>query len=414
MGLTLRWVNEDEYEKVAETRLRAFGGASRELPQFIERVRGDRVSGPGDFLLAERQGAAVGTATHVPLQMWVRGGRVSCQGVAFVGTVRTARRKLSGEHSGVGTAVMREVVRSARERGCVLSALMPFRASYYEHFGYGLVERRMEWTLPMSVLPNGPFEHFRDYRHSDLDALLALRQRIAERGQCDIERHRADWDRKLELAHNGWFIIERDGDGADAGPMRSATFFDLTHHQNLDTVRVVETLYEDLPALRRVLHFLSSLRDQYSFATLHAPQDLPLNLLLKETQMTHRASRNHPTPEARPYTRMQVRVLDHARLLEAMMLPADAPDGKTVVEIHEVEGAVMRLAVEIAGGRARATATDASPQAAMPDRVWSMIVLGDVPAARAAEMGLLSASEQAVRVLDAFSRGPAPWCGEYF
>jgi predicted acetyltransferase len=410
MGLTLRWVNQDEYDKVAQARLRAFGGGSCELPQFIERVRGDRVSGPGDFLLAERDGAGVGTATHIPLQMWVRGGRVSCQGVAFVGTVRTARRALAGEQSGVGTAVMREVVRSARERGCVLSALMPFRASFYEHFGYGLVERRMEWTIPMSVLPSGPFEHFRYYRETDLDALLALRQRIAERGQCDIERHRADWDRKLELAQNGWFIVER-GDGA---PMRSATFFEHAHHQNLDTLRVVETLYEDLAALRRVLNFLSTLRDQYTFATLHAPQDLPLNRLLKETQMTHRASRNHPTAEARPYTRMQVRVLDHARLLEAMTLPADVPDGKTVVEIHEAEGTVTKLEVEIAGARARATATNASAEAAMPDRAWAAIALGDVPSARAAEMGLLSGSDRAVRVLDAFSRGRAPWCGEYF
>src|SRR5207247_2140540 len=110
--------------------------------------------GPGDWLLAERDGQAVGTATALNMTMWVRGGAVPCQGVAFVGTVKTQRRRSEGE-KGIGTAVMREVLRAARERGQVVSALMPFRGSWYEHFGYGIVERRADWTIPMSILPAG-------------------------------------------------------------------------------------------------------------------------------------------------------------------------------------------------------------------------------------------------------------------
>ena len=45
------------------------------------------------------------------------------------------------------------------------------------------------------------------------------------------------------------------------------------------------------------------------------PADLPLNWLLKERQVPHRLV-NHPTAEIRPYTRMQARVLDHARLID--------------------------------------------------------------------------------------------------
>ena len=35
---------------------------------------------------------------------------------------------------------------------------MPFRVSFYEHFGYGLVEQRDNWTVPISILPAGEFE----------------------------------------------------------------------------------------------------------------------------------------------------------------------------------------------------------------------------------------------------------------
>src|SRR5690606_4065439 len=105
-----------------------------------------------DYLLVERQGQAIGTATSYPLHMWVRGSRVACQGVGYVGTVRTERRKgLQGP--GVATVVMRQILDLAREQGQVVSALMPFRASYYEHFGYGVVERRNDWTIPLSLLP---------------------------------------------------------------------------------------------------------------------------------------------------------------------------------------------------------------------------------------------------------------------
>src|SRR4029079_11378161 len=129
----------------------------------------------------------VGTATSLPMTMWVRGGPVTCQGAAFVGTVKTQRRRGGGDE-GIGTAVMREVLRAARERGFVVSALMPFRGSWYEHFGYGIVERRADWTVPMSILPAGEFETVRFYDpQRDRAPIAECRQRVAQRGQADIE-----------------------------------------------------------------------------------------------------------------------------------------------------------------------------------------------------------------------------------
>ena len=44
---------------------------------------------------------------------------------------------------------------------------MPFRASFYEHFGYGLAELRHEWTVPLSIFPTGDFAGFRFAEQSD-------------------------------------------------------------------------------------------------------------------------------------------------------------------------------------------------------------------------------------------------------
>ena len=203
-------------------------------------------------------------------------------------------------------------------------------------------------------------------------------------------------------------------DRAAGGAIRSCACIEHVHNDGPDTVKVVEVLYEDLPALRRLLHFFRSLRDQYSDVRIILPAELRLNLLLAETQMTHRANRNHPTPEARAFNRMQLRVLDHAKLLAAMKLPTDTA-GTVVVGVHEVEGTITKFAIDIADGHATARPTDASAQVELPDRVWAPVVFGDLPASEAHRLGLLTTTDpRALTVLDIFARGPAPFCHEYF
>ena len=76
---------------------------------------------------------------------------------------------------------------------------------------------------------------------------------------------------------------------------------------------------------------------------------------------------------------------------------------------------VSKLSIELEGGRATARGTDASPQIELPDRVWAPVALGELRAAEAQRLGLLSASDtRALSVLDALASGPAPYCHEYF
>ena len=391
-----------------------YAAARKELSGYVERMRNDTRGTAGDYLLAERDGIAVGTATGYAMTMWVRGAAVPCQGVAHVGTIKTFRRRSADGSPGVATAVMNETIRSAREREFVVSALMPFRGTFYEKFGYGFVERRAEWTIPMPIFPRGSGGDFssdlRFYQESDFDELVRFKQRLTERGHGDIERPAALWKQYIDGSDDGHVVVERAG----GGTIRSFMYFLHGHKDHVDTLRVDEILYEDAAALGRQLKFLWSLRDQYTNAVITLPADLRLNWLLGETQMTHRPSRNHPTAECRPFTRMQVRVLDHAKLLESMKLPADRA-GKCVVAVREVEGEVKKFAVEIGGGQAAVTPSNAPPDVEMPDRVWAAVALGDLPATRAAELGLVAVTNRTpLAALDALAAGPAPFCREYF
>jgi predicted acetyltransferase len=400
----LHWVGEPDLDRVAECRLRCYAPAQRQLEEFKAKLRADTRAGPGDYLLAERDGRSIGTATHLAFYLWVRGGRVPCQGVAWVGAIKTERRK-GGDGPGGATAVMREVVRHARDRGDACSVLMPFRASFYEHFGYGVVERRHEWTVPVAALPSGDFDGVRFFEPDDFDARGRLLRRVNQAGQCDLERTDDQWRAADAAAADGLQVIDRTEGGDAAGSM----VLMHEHAAGKDTLRVTENLYDGPAALRRQLHFLSSLRDQYAAVQLTLPVDVPLNRLLREVQLPHRPV-NHAVAECKPYTRMQLRVLDHAPFLQAMRWPAEAR-GSAVVAVHECEGHESRFAVDVSDGRATVTPSTASATFTCPDRTWAAVASGDLSAGDAVRWGL---ADGAPGVLAALAQGPAPFCHERF
>ncbi len=412
MSIAMRWVGHDESERVAQTRLHCYGTALREAARFNERMAEDTRANAGDFLLAERNGDPIGTATSLSLRMWMRGVPISCQGVAWVGTIKTERRRSTSASSekGVASAIMAEVIRKAREREEIVSALMPFRASYYEHFGYGLIERRCDWTIPLSVLPTGPTGNMRFYKETDLPQLQACRQRTVEAGQCDIERPAGVWSHYIQKWQDGFVIV----DPAPAHHHIQGWMYVYNIREGTrDGLRIEDFYFDNVQVLQRQLHFLASLKDQYSYASLTLPADFPLNRLLRETQIPHRFV-SHPTSECRPYTRMQLRILNHQRLLESLKYPPEIA-GSLTIAIHETEGHTSRLKLEIKNGQASAKATDATSDIDCSDITWASIVCGDLPVDAAANLGQLqTTNSKRLDLLESFSHGPVPFCRDFF
>src|SRR3954452_14697753 len=157
MALSMRWIDENEYDRLAAVRVQCYAPSMGAIEKYRATIDKDPRGKSGDYLIAERDGLDVGTTTSLSMKMWIRGACVPCQGVAYVGTVKTHRRGGSKGERGIASQLMSEALRKARERGEVVSALMPFRASFYSHFGYGLAERRTEWVVPLFVLPHGDF-----------------------------------------------------------------------------------------------------------------------------------------------------------------------------------------------------------------------------------------------------------------
>lgn len=408
MSMQTRWTGKESVDAIADVRQRCYGTSPGEKASFLSRTQHDRF-GDGDVLIAEQAGRAIGTATHLPLHIWVRGGRLPCQGVAWVGTVKShRRRRVDGQ--GVASAIMSRIIDRARERGDVVSALMPFRASFYEHFGYGVVERQNIWTVPLAILPGAESDGFIEATEADAPAMAECRTRQTAAGQCDVDggidaiRY---WQKEMETS--AFTFIDRPD---PTGPVRGFVHLASAVENGQAIAVIEEPAYDSPQSLARVLNFLGSLKDQYSAARLILPADLPLQWLLKERQVPHRRV-DHPAATCNAITRMQLRILDHAKFLDVLHLPSGVA-GKAVVSVQESEGGESRFALEVAAGRATGKTSTLDPQVQMKDHVWAAIATGALKADTAREMGLLNADDATLGLLDVFAAGPAPFTWEYF
>lgn len=401
MALKHWWTGRNEAEKIAWVRLHCYGGAATDMPKFMASATDDVRAHDGDFLLAERDGKLVGTATSLHLHTHIHGAAMGVHGVAYVGAVRTERRRASipGE-AGVATVVMQESVRMGRERGDMVSALMPFRASYYEHFGYGLMEHMAAWTIPAGVLPSGDAGNFVAFEDRHLAGLVSLRQKISAGGHCDIERPEGEWRRVLKRAEGGFLFVD-EGKGW--------LWLNTESEGGVMVGKVMDWGAPDAAAFLRLLRMLGSLKDQYSKFYLTTPTDWPVNMLLRESQVPHRPAA-HATASLTQCTRMQMRVLDHKRFLEAIHWPGGAK-GEMVLAVKECEGHESRLAVRVEGGRAEVRASTATPTYVISDRTYAGVVTGDITASTAVRFGL---AEGNGALLDTLAMGRKPFSFDGF
>lgn len=405
-----RWVGREAADLVALTRLRCYADSMKDLPVYQGYVRDDHRAVDGDFLLLERGGTVVGTATSLSMTLHARSGAVPCQGVAWVGTVKTERRKGNADTRGVASQVMLATLDRAREREEVVSALMPFRASFYEHFGYGVVERRTTWTIPLAILPSELPPAARFFADDDLPAMADCRTRVCRDGQFDIDAGEAglrSWRHHFDAGFV--YVVQPD----PAGDIRAWMWLQDEVRDGGRYAKVNQWHADSHEAFLRLLSLLASWKDQYRGAIIQLPADWQVNRLLRESQVPHRAV-DHPTATAVSFTRMQARILDHRRFLAALQVPTRWK-GAVVLAIHESEGHVSKLRIEVESGRVVATPTEASPDLEMPDRTWAALASGDLPVAQAVRAGLLpGVPGRGLDVLRALGDGPPPWCGEYF
>jgi predicted acetyltransferase len=162
------------------------------------------------ILVAEEDGEPVATAASIPMLQNLRGTVHAMAGVAGVASHPLARRQ------GHVRALMWELLGDVRESGHVVSALYPFRPSFYARFGYvGLPKVRTVTLRPQELsVPDLPGEVSWERISAGYPTYRAFERRmLAERHGFGLfpdardERLRDDDGRWLATARAGGEVV---------------------------------------------------------------------------------------------------------------------------------------------------------------------------------------------------------------
>ncbi|RKN24117.1 GNAT family N-acetyltransferase [Micromonospora musae] len=113
-----------------------------EFPRYLPYHEGNRT------LIVEAEGETLAAATSIPMRQNLRGAVLPMAGVAGVATHPLARRQ------GHVRTLLHQLLDEVREEGHALTALYPFRPSFYARFGYvGLPKPRTVTFSPADLAP---------------------------------------------------------------------------------------------------------------------------------------------------------------------------------------------------------------------------------------------------------------------
>ncbi|HEV7206418.1 MAG TPA: GNAT family N-acetyltransferase [Jatrophihabitans sp.] len=201
MGLEIRSLRESERDAGWELRRHAFG--------FPASVTPPATPPPGVVRIGAFDGdRLVGTLADLADDQWWDGEVVASSDIGGVAVLPEYRR------GGVGRAMLRHVLASARERGAAISTLFPTVAAAYRASGWVTVGRLRTVDLPthaLRVTPGDAGLTLRPGTVADLPAIADLYTAVA-RARCGLlTRQGGRFGERTELPDDGLSLV-CDGD----------------------------------------------------------------------------------------------------------------------------------------------------------------------------------------------------------
>ncbi|MEV0003390.1 GNAT family N-acetyltransferase [Micromonospora sp. NPDC050980] len=336
-------------------------------------------------LVVEEEGVTLAAASAIPMRQNLRGAVLPMAGVAGVATHPLARRR------GHVRTLMHQLLDGMRDEGHQLSALHPFRASFYERFGYvGLPRRRTAVFAP-----------------ADLASLLRAElpdELVWERIGAGYPRWRAYTERCLRERH-GFAVFpdfravglrERDDrwlvSVVRGGETVGAVTYRIDDHAG--TLIADDLLFDDPYARASLLQFFARHVDQVARVSVELPPGELPELWLTDLDVRVEARVARPDPTA-----------PMARLLSLEAL-AEQPVGvgRVLVELvgdrwlagrHLLDGTTGKLAVlpadaaaegSVSAARLTAAGLSALAYGVLDPAEVAVRGLGEVPVDAATEL----------------------------
>ncbi|UCC26458.1 MAG: GNAT family N-acetyltransferase [Gemmatimonadales bacterium] len=206
-----------------------------------------------DCWVVEVEGRLAGALRTYRLEMNLWGRRLPTMGLAGVAVAPDFRRR------GIGRRMCVEALRIARDRGDVLCALYPFRASFYRELGFALAGDVHRYRFHPTSMPMYPgWDRVERAPEDGRELAVRLYGSVAPRTNGLLTRV----DRMFSFLRrkSTYLYLHRDGRGRATGYVAVRGRGGPPERSRL---RVIELIAEDREAYLGLLGWLSVQRDQW-------------------------------------------------------------------------------------------------------------------------------------------------------
>jgi predicted acetyltransferase len=338
--------------------------------------------------LLEEDGEARASATVLPLEVFVDGRPVPMGGIAAVATDPAYRRR------GYAGELMRDVLRTMRERGMHLSMLHPFAQAFYRVYGWELATETIVYTLKPTDLPtSGEQRRVRAYREEDLPEVVRLLEGEAARLSCCVRRSEDRWQNLL--GRKNWRVAVYEREGRPEGYILYRMSDWREDREPPRTLSVEELVWGTVGAREALISFLAA-QDPLVFEIKHnTPRGEPLHPYLRSSYV-----------KAEIEPEFMLRLVD----VEGALAHLGRASGEPLVLEVSDDGVPENAGEYTLGGGEVVRGAEAAEKVSLDVRQLAQLYAGYLPARQLARHGLVEpGSARALELLQELFPTGEPW-----
>lgn len=357
----------------------------------------------------DRRGLAASLFIH-RFHQWIAGASLPMAGIGTVTVSPTHRqRRIAGE-------LMAHALRAARERGDLVSALYPFRVSFYQNLGYGQAGEALQFQIPPQVIPSFEERHAVELLSSESARSEALtfftEWARSQTGQLD--RSASLWSR----------ILSKDGIGLvgyrEGGKLEGYALVSYHNESPGNRYLSVDELVWSTPAARRGLYgWLASLADQWKQVVVNTLPSHRFADWVKEPRLPPGTARGWGLYGAGAVLLLgpMLRIIDLRNAWEQRAVAAGSPFS-VAIDVHDEQLEENRGTWRLGFDLNRVTVekrSDADFAVRTNISTLSRLFVGAISASQAKEAELLETDRpERLAQLDEALRLPEPWMFDRF
>ncbi|MGE5316171.1 MAG: enhanced intracellular survival protein Eis [Acidobacteriota bacterium] len=258
--MDIRTATAHDTEEIARLYAVSFPSVVKTIDEWCDDLQPNARRTFDDILVAAENGHVAGALTLYRHTVSVGGVQMKSGGIGGVAVLPEARM------NGIAKTLMTEACTRMRATHVPLSLLYPFKQSFYQKLGYGLIGELKTMNVPSTVIPR--FSE-RDNVHPlvdhELGMLSACYDAFARRSSFCIARSADAWKMEVKRAHkNRWTYWCHHADDGITGYM-------LIDEKEQLIVR--EFVYLTPSALRGLLGFLAVYKTHNPLLIPYAPDE---------------------------------------------------------------------------------------------------------------------------------------------